>query len=134
MSLWLRALCRYVNVLSDHTRCDAGSIVQMAGFLGYEACGFPLWDVDSAVKPYVKLNRGMSTSARSTGGDIFPKKKSNPLFDATTGQRLAKFDDITIAASSKTTEDFWCTVNPHGCATGDGARTDGKSDGEAEYA
>ena len=129
-------LCRwtqYVNVLSDHTGCDAGSIIQMAGYLGFEACGFQLWDVDIDVKPYVYLNRGMSCSARSKGNNAAPKKKSDPLFDSSTGQRLEKFEDITVSAISATQEAFWCAVNPHACATGDGARTDGKSDGEAEY-
>ena len=35
-------LCRwaqYINVLSDATTCDPGSIIAMAGQLGYEACG-----------------------------------------------------------------------------------------------
>lgn len=130
-------LCRwtqYINVLSDHTMCDAGSIITMAGYLGYEACGFKLFSADIDVKPYVYLNGGMMCSARTTGKDAAPKKTSHPLFDAVTGQRLEEFDDLTVSASSKSTEDFWCATNPHSCATGDRARSDGLSDGEVEYA
>ena len=39
-------LCRwaqYVNVLSDATGCDPGSVVAMAGELGYLACGVSPW-------------------------------------------------------------------------------------------
>ena len=48
-------LCRwaqYVNVLSDATTCDPGSVIAMAGMLGYEACGVPIWVQDVAVKPF----------------------------------------------------------------------------------
>ena len=106
-------LCRwsqYINVLSDHTGCDAGAIIQMAGFMGYEACGYPIWDVDYNSKPVAILNRGMSCGARTTGDDRFPKKTSNPLFDEQ-GQRLSKFADVTVSADSSVMEDFWCTVN-----------------------
>ena len=37
-------LCRwaqYINVLSDETGCDPGSVIALAGYLGYEACGVP---------------------------------------------------------------------------------------------
>eukprot|EP00966_Prymnesium_polylepis_P321984 7378255-Prymnesium_polylepis.3 len=39
-------LCKwvqYVNALSDATGCDPGSVIAMAGQLGYKACGIDLW-------------------------------------------------------------------------------------------
>ena len=48
-------LCRwsqYINVLSDHTGCDACSTIAMAGQLGYEACGFALWEKVSCQKEF----------------------------------------------------------------------------------
>ena len=51
-------LCRwtqYVNVLSDETGCDPGSIIAMAGELGYEACGVPIWEQDRDAKPFVTI-------------------------------------------------------------------------------
>merc|ERR1719469_1332270 len=56
-------LCRwaqYVNVLSDATQCDPGSIIAMAGVLGYQACGVPIWEQDTDVKPTVHLGRAYS--------------------------------------------------------------------------
>jgi len=38
--------------------CDPGSIIAMAGELGYESCGVNIWLSDVAAKPRVTLNRG----------------------------------------------------------------------------
>ena len=43
MNLGLCRWTQYVNALSDATRCDPGTIVAMAGELGFEACGANLW-------------------------------------------------------------------------------------------
>ena len=40
-------LCRwsqYIAVLADETRCDPGSIITMAAFLGHQACGIDMYD------------------------------------------------------------------------------------------
>jgi len=53
-------LCRwaqYINILSDETMCDPGSIIAMAGQLGYLACGVDLYNLDIDVKPKVTINR-----------------------------------------------------------------------------
>ena len=65
-------LCRwaqYVNVLSDETTCDPGSIIAMAGMLGYQACGVEVWDLDVAVKPTVHVGRGYGCGQVSSKGD-----------------------------------------------------------------
>lgn len=54
-------LCRwtqYVSVLSDATMCDPGSIIAMAGMLGFEACGVPLWELDDGNFPSTTIGRG----------------------------------------------------------------------------
>ena len=33
---------QYITVLADETGCDPGSIIRMAGFLGFHACGLDL--------------------------------------------------------------------------------------------
>ena len=79
-------LCRwaqYVNVLSDATTCDPGSVIAMAGMLGYEACGVPIWDQDEAVKPFVHLGRAY-TCGQNLDGE---------MFDEATGQRKDQFSD-----------------------------------------
>ena len=53
-------LCRwaqYINVLADETGCDPGSIIAMAGQLGYQACGFDMWAADTESKPIVTVGR-----------------------------------------------------------------------------
>lgn len=57
MNLGLCRWTQYINALADATRCDPGTIVAMAGELGFEACGGNLW-----VKP-----RLGSTIARAPG-------------------------------------------------------------------
>lgn len=66
---------RYVNVLSDETTCDPGSIIAMAGMLGYQACGVEVWELDVAVKPTVHVGRGYSCGQVSSKGDeMFSKE------------------------------------------------------------
>ena len=43
MNLGLCRWTQYVNALSDATLCDPGTIIAMAGELGFEACGSNLW-------------------------------------------------------------------------------------------
>merc|ERR1719424_115845 len=74
-------LCRwaqYVNVLSDETGCDPGSVIALAGQLGYDACGVPVWEQDFDVKPFATLNRPYPCGPNVAGSD---------LFDDATGQR-----------------------------------------------
>jgi len=86
-------LCRwaqYVNTLSDETQCDPGSIIAMAGMLGYTACGVPIWEQDVAVKPTVHLGR-----AYSCGQHI-----DWEMFDEATRQRRDQFSDTQAATNS----------------------------------
>lgn len=132
-------------MLSDETKCDPGTIVAMAGQLGYLACGLELWHVDNAVLPFVLVNRGYDGQNQTVG--------KSGLFDVTTGQRKTKFDDLAIAASSHTAEQFFYHMNPHPntrdgeCMCGTGPNYDngsipcisdylqghGNCDGEIEY-
>merc|ERR1719409_2010363 len=54
-------LCRwsqYINVLSDETKCDPGSIIVMAGQLGFDACGAQLYRLGQDAFTLVEINRG----------------------------------------------------------------------------
>ena len=111
-------LCRwtqYVNVLSDETSCDPGSIIAMAGQLGYLACGVDLWNVDIAVKPKVTINRPFSCSSNI---------EQSPLFDSFTKQRKEEFSDAQLASNTTAMEEFWYAANGH---------FNGRGDGEIEY-
>jgi hypothetical protein len=66
-------LCRwaqYVNVLSDATTCDPGSVIAMAGMLGYEACGVPIWVQDVAVKPFRSPRPRVHLRPKPGWGDV----------------------------------------------------------------
>lgn len=39
----LPCACADINALSDATGCDPGSIIAMAGEMGFRACGIDLW-------------------------------------------------------------------------------------------
>lgn len=109
-------LCRwtqYVNVLSDHTQCDPGSIIAMAGQLGFKACGVEIWEQDQDVKPYVTLNRGYSCGPNLAA----------ELTDSISGQRLDQFSDIQASANATAMEEFWYATNRHF----------DRPDGEIEY-
>ena len=98
-------MCRwaqYINVLSDHTTCDPGSIVAMSGMLGYEACGVKMWTYDTDVHPEVHLGR-----AYSCGKNIDPE-----LFENATSQRKFQFSDTQASANATAMEEFWYTVWP----------------------
>lgn len=71
---------RYVNVLSDETTCDPGSIIAMAGMLGYQACGVEVWELDVAVKPTVHVGRGYSCGQVSSKGDEMFSKETGKYF------------------------------------------------------
>lgn len=91
-------LCRwtqYVNVLSDETLCDPGTIIAMAGQLGFKACGLDVWEVDYDTRPFVTANRGYPCSAI-----VNPK-----LSDSETGQRMEKFSDMQVASNSTAMEE-----------------------------
>ena len=60
MNVGLCRFSQYVNVLSDKTLCDPGSIIALAGMLGFEACGVKLWELDQDVKPPTSIGRGYS--------------------------------------------------------------------------
>ena len=112
-------LCRwaqYINVLSDETTCDPGSIIAMAGMLGYKACGVEIWESDVAVKPVVHVGRGYGCGKVNSKGD--------EMFDQETGQRLDQFSDTQASANATAMEHFWYTLNSH---------THAAPDGEAEY-
>jgi hypothetical protein len=86
-------LCRwaqYVNVLSDETQCDPGTIIAMSGMLGYQACGVPIWEQDVAVKPTVKLGRPYACGQHVDW----------EMFDEATGQRKDQFSDTQAATVS----------------------------------
>mmetsp|Transcript_7127 Transcript_7127/g.10213 ORF Transcript_7127/g.10213 Transcript_7127/m.10213 type:complete len:673 (-) Transcript_7127:143-2161(-) len=111
-------LCRwsqYINVLSDHTKCDPGSIIAMAGELGYLACGVDLFDLDIDVKPLVTVNRPYPC-----GSNI----DDSPLFDSSTKQRKEQFSDRQLSTNSTAMEEFWYSANEHSF---------GRPDGEIEY-
>lgn len=109
-------LCRwsqYINVLSDYSKCDPGSIIAMAGELGYLACGVDLYNVDIAVKPLVTVNRPYPCASNID---------SSPLFHAK--QRKEQFSDAQLASNSTAMEEFWYEANKHAF---------GRPDGEIEY-
>ena len=111
-------LCRwaqYINVLSDETMCDPGSIIAMAGELGYEACGVPIWEQDFDVKPGVTIGRAAACG---------PNLDGNPLFDLTITQRSDLFSDAQTAVNATAMEEMWYVINGH---------THGRPDGEVEY-
>jgi hypothetical protein len=111
-------LCRwaqYVNVLSDETGCDPGSVVAMAGQLGYQACGVHLWDLDVAAKPAITLSRPFPCAKNFAG---------SKLFDGDTAQRAERFSDTQLSANSTAMEEFWYAANAH---------THKRPDGEVEY-
>eukprot|EP00931_Biecheleriopsis_adriatica_P080862 TRINITY_DN54202_c0_g1_i1.p1 TRINITY_DN54202_c0_g1~~TRINITY_DN54202_c0_g1_i1.p1 ORF type:complete len:231 (+),score=20.42 TRINITY_DN54202_c0_g1_i1:57-695(+) len=110
-------LCRwaqYINVLSDYTGCDPGSIIAMSGQLGYLACGVPIWDQDRDVKPFVTIGRPHPCSQ-----NLDPQ-----MFDMTTGQRGDDFSDTQASANATAMEEFWYVANGH---------THARPDGEVEY-
>jgi len=111
-------LCRwaqYVNVLSDATSCDPGTVVAMAGELGYEACGVPIWGQDFDVKPKVSVGRPFPCGPNMDGSD---------LFDEETGQRRDAFSDTQLSVNSTAMEEFFYATNGHALD---------RPDGEIEY-
>jgi hypothetical protein len=93
-------LCRwaqYINVLSDHTKCDPGSIIAMAGMLGYKACGVDVWNLDVAVIPFVEIGRKYECKS----------KLDTQLFDQHTRQRQHRFSDTQLSANATAMEEFW---------------------------
>ncbi len=124
-------LCRwsqYVNVLSDETGCDTGSIIAMSGQLGFEACGVQLWRLDQDAFETVDINRGQRCGAP----DAIANKENPTFWDSNTQRRVEAFDDAAVATNSSSYEDFWCSVQPHPCGVAEG-RPDGLDDGEIEY-
>ena len=45
MNIGLCRYTQYVNLLADETACDPGTIIAMAGQLGFDACGVSIWEV-----------------------------------------------------------------------------------------
>jgi hypothetical protein len=110
-------LCRwaqYVNVLSDETRCDPGSIVAMAGELGYLACGVSIWELDVATHPDVTIGR-----PHPCGQNI-----DDATFDLAVRQRRDAFSDTQTAVNATAMEELWYAANGHSHPA---------PDGEAEY-
>ena len=112
-------LCRYnqyINVLSDETQCDPGSIIAMSGILGYMACGVELFDVDIDVKPAVRINRPYTCQSNTD-------PNTNPLFDDQ-GERKLQFSDAQLSSNATAMEEFWYAANEY---------HHGRPDGEIEY-
>ena len=117
MNVGLCRFSQYVNILSDKTLCDPGSIIALAGMLGFEACGVKLWELDQDVKPPTSIGRGYTCASNN-----------NPKFiDPKTGQRFPQFDDLIVASNATAMEQFWYLINGH---NGGGFRP---PDGEVEY-
>mmetsp|Transcript_20821 Transcript_20821/g.28650 ORF Transcript_20821/g.28650 Transcript_20821/m.28650 type:complete len:638 (-) Transcript_20821:879-2792(-) len=117
MNVGLCRFSQYVNVLSDDTTCDPGSIIAMAGMLGFQACGVRLWELDQDVKPVTTIARGYTCA-----------HNNNPKFiNPATGQRFPQFDDIFVASNSTAMEEFWYLINGHN------GMTFRPPDGEVEY-
>jgi hypothetical protein len=121
MNLGLCAYTNYINVLADETMCDPGSIVAMAGMLGYMACGAEIFDDDADIKPLLHVGRPYSCGESRTYGH-------SGIFEPA-GQRERKFDDVQLAKSSRSMEQFFYVVNKnagggencqHGCMCGTG--------------
>ena len=88
-------------MLSDETTCDPGSIIAMAGELGYEACGVDLWEMDVAARPFVDINRPYTCSSNL----------DDPLFDTDSKQRREQFSDSQAMSNSTAMEEFWYATN-----------------------
>lgn len=119
-------LCRwsqYMNVLSDHTRCDPGTAIAMAGMLGYEACGVKVWEFDLSNKPMVTVGRPYPCGTNY---------ENNDAFNDVTGQRQEAFSDTQLSTNATAMEEFWYAINDHG--TGAGRTTDGEVEYSAEAA
>ena len=101
MNVGLCRFTQYLNVLSDETQCDPGSILAMAGQLGFDACGVEIWRVDQDVMPEVQINRGFECEA--TGSRL-----NSVIFDQNTHQRLDIWNDAIVSANSTSQEKFWC--------------------------
>lgn len=113
---------KYINTLSDATMCDPGSIIAMAGELGFDACGVDLWNADTEAKPHVNIGRGYQCKANYS-----------PRFhNMSNGHRLPQFNDIHVASSAAATEEHWYALNGHAFAE-PGDRSDRFGDGEIEY-
>ncbi len=115
-------LCRwaqYINVLADETTCDPGSIIAMAGELGYDACGVKTWEFDHNTKPGVTIGRP-HPCGQSLNDEMFETEGKFEKFP----QRYFRFSDTQAAANSTAMEEFWYTLNSH---------THARPDGEAEY-
>eukprot|EP00966_Prymnesium_polylepis_P045993 1064588-Prymnesium_polylepis.1 len=103
-------LCKwsqYVNALSDATGCDPGSVIAMAGQLGYKACGIDLWGKggEGRLSP-LGIGRGYECRANF-----------NPNLDKTdtngTVHRMAEFEDLSVSANSTAMEEFWWRLTGH---------------------
>ena len=107
-------LCRwnqYINVLSDATKCDPGSIIAMSGMLGYEACGVRMWKLDFDVKPRVNLARPYPCG---------PNYGNNEAFHNVTGQRDEAFSDTQLSTNATAMENFFYAINGHSHEPPDG--------------
>ena len=114
-------LCKwnqYINALSDETGCDPGSIIKMANFIAFHACGIPTWELDAVTRPHINI--GLPFECRAN---------FNPLLDtvdAQTGQvrRDPQFENVKLASNGTALESFWVhhntnifeyqSVQPHG--------------------
>lgn len=115
MNLGMCRWTQYINVLSDETGCDPGTITNMAGQLGYLACGVDIYNMDSEVRPSVTANRPYTCRSNFEGSN---------LWDPVTGQRKEEFEDAVVAESGFRMEEFWYHANEH---------THKRPDGEIEY-
>merc|ERR1712176_335710 len=96
-------LCKwseYVNVLSDETGCDPGSIITMGGFLGYQACGVQMYDHhlnnQDALRT-IKINQPHEC-----------RSNLNPLFmNMSSKKKLPQFHDRMLMKDTDAAEKFW---------------------------
>ena len=72
---------------------DPGSIIAMAGELGFEACGSNLWMMDKDAKPVVHVGRGYNCSSNY-----------NPLMtNLTSKSRFHVHEDVVVSSSARAT-------------------------------
>ena len=103
-------LCKwaqYINALSDTTGCDPGSIITMAGELGFKACGIDLWAEggEGRLSP-LHIGRGYECKANF-----------NPSLDEVDAhgqvQRRHEFDDLEVSSNATAMENFWWALGGH---------------------
>ena len=101
---------QYINALSDTTGCDPGSVIAIAGWLSFKACGIDMWGKQSNFGAVEGIGIGRGYECKANYNPLMDAP--DPAFNGAMNRRH-EFSDLSTSSNASNMEDFFWALTGH---------------------